>query len=130
MTGGAGRPCTRRDMAPNGRRRLYTYLDPTPAGEVLEVEVTRIRDHGGAGSLAAMWRRQGLTDTVMTTWWHVQVCATDGHGRCRARYNPTEVTGDGRPRCDFAWLLEATEENLERILREVERRAYGGEKAR
>ena len=51
--------------------------------------------------------------------WGVQTYVTDRQGRCSGKYNPT--TKDGK--LNFEWLLEATEENRQKIIDEIYRRA-------
>lgn len=70
-------------------------------------------------SLPAMWKRKGFIDKEPETWWGVQTYVTDRQGRCSGKYNPT--TKDGK--LNFEWLLEATEENQQKIIDEIYRRA-------
>lgn len=73
----------------------------------------------GKHSLPAMWKRKGFIDKEPETWWGVQTYVTDRQGRCSGKYNPT--TKDGK--LNFEWLLEATEENRQKIIDEIYRRA-------
>ena len=66
-----------------------------------------------------MWKRKGFIDKEPETWWGVQTYVTDRQGRCSGKYNPT--TKDGK--LNFEWLLEATEENRQKIIDEIYRRA-------
>lgn len=70
----------------------------------------------------------GYTPTVLDDWWSVQTFAYDIDGNCYGRYNPTVKREGTRAVVDFSWKLSATEGNLEKILREIERRAFGDDK--
>lgn len=82
----------------------YLFTEPTKAGETLEVEITKVE----ARSKGAM------------PWWYVKTYATDSHLDTYGRYNPQL---DGLT-INPVWKLDATEENKELILMEIERRAY------
>ena len=82
----------------------YLFTEPTKAGETLEVEITKVE----ARSKGAM------------PWWYVKTYATDSHLDTYGRYNPQL---DGLT-INPVWKLDATEENRELILMEIERRAY------
>ncbi len=76
--------------------------------------------------LPYMWYKNGSTETILKTWWSIEVYAYEEDGvTCWGRFNPT-----AKPATDyigqvlnFDWVLEATEENLEKILQEVARLA-------
>lgn len=114
------------EMAP-GLRWFYEYQKPTPRGERIVVELCRCENPGGSNSLPVLWNKNGHTSTVLDDWWGVQVYAYDSEGNCWGRYNPTEKHDVPRPVIDFKWMLSATEENREKLLREIERRAFGEE---
>ena len=50
------------------------------------------------------------------------VYAYDKEGNCYGRYNP-QILPHGT-KINFDWILEATEENKERILNEIIKRTY------
>ena len=104
-----------------GRRWQYEYDEPTPRGERIAVELRRC----DGGSLPRLWHKEGRTSRLLKSWWGVTVYAYDEDGRCFGRYNPTAKPGGDGYVYDFAWVLEATEENKERLFREIERRAFG-----
>ena len=119
------------------------FDDVTPNGEALLVSLILCEDPGGKSSLPGVWHKLGRTPRRLATWWSVDVYATAPDGTCRGRYNPTEkleyfsevvkspASGRptrhtwGRPVLDFDWVLEATPENAEKLLREIIARAYG-----
>lgn len=113
----------------DGQRWFYEYEEPTRNGERLEVDFTLCSASEGSISLPKMWHKKGYTETVLESWWYVQVYATDQNGICRGKYNPTAKLAESGTRYvhDFDWTLEATDENREKILREIERRAFGND---
>lgn len=82
----------------------YLFTDLTKAGERLEVEITKVEERS----------------KNKAPWWYVKTYATDSHLDCYGRYNP-QLEGF---KINPVWQLDATEENKELILMEIERRAY------
>lgn len=113
------------EMVP-GRRWFYEYEELTPRGERIVVELCRCEnpDASDKKTLPYLWHKHGYTPTVLDDWWSVQVYAYDSEGNCWGRYNPTEKHDVPRPVIDFDWLLPATDANREKLLREIERRAF------
>lgn len=70
--------------------------------------------------------KNGFINRILENWWNIQVYVTDSDGRCRGAYNPTsKLSEDGkRMVINFAWMLEATEENAKKLFDEVERLAF------
>lgn len=97
----------------------FTFADRNALGEEIIVEFRKNENTHGKHSLPAMWKRKGFIDKEPETWWGVQTYVTDRQGRCSGKYNPT--TKDGK--LNFEWLLEATEENQQKIIDEIYRRA-------
>ena len=95
-------------------RVIYEYDVPTKSGERLQVEFTRC-----------------VNSPRLATWWSVTTYCYNEYG-CSSRYNPTIVRsvrhnerGDYVvPSLDIDWVLEATDENMERIFHEIERQAF------
>lgn len=108
-----------------GSHLFYEYEELTPKGERLVVEMLRFDNPGGKNSIPVLWRKHGYTSTVLDDWWSVNTYAYDNEGNCYGRYNPTVKREESRAVTDFDWKLPATEENRERLLREIERRAFG-----
>lgn len=90
----------------------FTFADRNALGEEIVVEFRKNENTHGKHSLPAMWKRKGFIDKEPETWWGVQTYVTDRQGRCSGKYNPT--TKDGK--LNFEWLLEATEENRQKIM--------------
>ena len=111
------------DTRAPGHRVVRVYDGTTPGGEVVVAEFCRCEGYGGVHSSMARWVKEGCLPEALPTWWSVSVQATDSKGDCRARYDPTETAGGHSRVIDFAWLLEATPENMERISDEIVRRA-------
>lgn len=97
----------------------FTFADRNALGEEIVVEFRKNENTHGKHSLPAMWKRKGFIDKEPETWWGVQTYVTDRQDRCSGKYNPT--TKDGK--LNFEWLLEATEENRQKIIDEIYRRA-------
>lgn len=105
-------------MAEN--RSYYNFKMKTAAGESLTVEIMKCFDPGGKSSLPAMWHKNGWTAERLKEWWSVAVYATDEGGTCRGGYNPQSKPNG----ClDFNWIFPATEENKNKLLDEIARRA-------
>lgn len=101
-------------------RTVYTFARPTAAGESLVVEFSRCESSNTCGDCARLWYKHGYTSRILPTYWVVSTYATDAYNNCRGRYNPT-IGADGK--LDFAWVLEANEENRVKLLNEIMRRA-------
>ena len=117
------------EMVP-GLRWFYEYEDETPMGERIVVELCRCENTGGSNSLPALWHKHGYTETVLEDWWSIMTYIYDSEGNCYGIYNPqtkTEVDEylNRRAVIDYDWMLPATEVNREKLLREIERRAFG-----
>ena len=104
-------------------RTLYELEGTTPRGERIAVEFTACTNDGSKHSLPIIWHEAGYTADVLPSYWAVDVYATDSAG-CWGRYNPTKLHESGkRLVLDFDWMLPATNENRDKILAEIIRRA-------
>lgn len=108
-----------------GRRMLRTFDRTSRERESVVAEFTLAENPHSRRSLPKLWYLQGRTDRELDSWWAVQVYATDEHGQCLSKYNPTVKPGGYGETLDFDWILEATDENMELISSEIERRAFG-----
>lgn len=103
------------------RNRIrYSFERKNTKGERIVVELTRINcsDH----NLMKLWVQHGYMKQMLLSYWSIDVYVHDRDGYCWGRYNP-QIRKDTR-KINFDWILEATEENKEKILEEVRRRAY------
>ena len=99
----------------------YTFTEQNRRGERLTVEITECRpDNRSKNSLPNLWQKAGRTKKRLESYFSVATYATDADGYCWGRYNPQEETADGKPQhvINFDWMLEVTEQNRERLLRE------------
>lgn len=104
-------------------RELYTFEEKNYKGEKIQVEFTKcIVDSNSKSSLPYLWFEKGYTDKLLDTYWSVDVFATEENGHCWGKYNPTIKKGEYK--LNFKWVLEATEENKQKILNEIIKRAY------
>lgn len=104
---------------------LVSYHEPNSVGERLEVLIMLCTDPGGAKSLPALWYKSGKTPKRLAAYWWLFVTAFDSADAELDTYNPCN---DREENINFAWLLEATPENLYRLLAEVKRRFLACEK--
>lgn len=109
---------------PSPRRTCYTFEGLTPRGERLYVEFSAHINDGSKYDLCQVWHKHGYTAAPLPSYWCVDTCATDPHG-CWGRYNPTTKLHESGKRLvlDFDWMLPATNENRDKILAEIIRRA-------
>lgn len=73
--------------------------------------------------LMNLWIKAGYMKKFIPETWNIDTYVYDSEGNCRRKYNP-QITADGR-KINFEWMIEATPENLQKIISEVERRANG-----
>lgn len=107
-------------------RWFVTFEELNSKGEEISIEFSRCTNPGGKNSLPYLWKKNGFINRILENWWSIQVYVTDSDGRCRGAYNPTsKLSEDGkRMVINFAWMLEATEENAKKLFNEVERLAF------
>lgn len=105
-------------------RSYHEFIEPNKKGEKIAFEFIKCENSGGKNSLPYIWKKNGYIDKELKTYWSVDVFATDTAG-CWGRYNTTEkISDDGKRRVlNFDWVLEATEENKQKIIDEIYKRA-------
>lgn len=98
---------------------IFTFVKPNNKGEKMEVEIVHC-EGSGKKSLPYLWYKNGFTDRVINKYLTCH-CYAEKDGRVYRKYNPfadkTEI--------NFVWLLEDTEENVQKLIDEVARRFYG-----
>lgn len=97
--------------------RWYTFAEKNKKGETLVVEVISCHAEGKK-SLPELWKKAGYTDIVMNDFLCVHTYVEDTEGNCYGKYNvTTKLSDDGKRNViNFDWLLEPTEENINKIL--------------
>lgn len=104
-------------------RDFYTFTERNSKGELIEFEISKIiPDNKCKNSIPNLWYKYGMTKSVLPSYWslHTYISKTiDGCETCKMIYNPT-VTGH---KLNFEWVLEATEENKQKLIDEVYRLA-------
>lgn len=115
----------------HGTRRAIVRFNSDNAA--LTVELLQCVDTSKHG-LPAWWHKRGYTPTRLRQWWYViPSIDKDGEMRTPVCINPmikkSETwTFDFIPTTNFAWVLEATPENLYKLLAETKRRFLACEK--
>lgn len=110
---------------PMGTNRAILYSDESNHNkESLTVEICYCTDTGGNESVPALWYKRGNTPTRLATYWAIRPEAKSRYGDVSAGYNPMVKNQS----IDFDWLLEATPQNLYKLLSEVMRRFKACEK--
>lgn len=105
---------------------FYSFDEANEKGELIQFEITKITNDGRKSNLINTWYKKGWINAPLKNYWSVQTYITDKKGNCLERYNPQILPGTTK--LNFKWILEATEENKEKILEEIERRAFKGGK--
>jgi len=107
-------------------RWFYTFTDLNAKGEKVMIEFVKcVPDLTNKNSLPYLWQKAGYTDKLLETYWSIEVYVYDTEGNCWGRYNPQVKLSEDRKRhvINFDWLLEATEENKQKLIDEVYRLA-------
>lgn len=122
---------------------LYRFTEQNKNGETIEFSIERCGDWDkptDKNSLPYLWKKNGYINRVLPNYWHVSTYATDKNGNCFGVYNPQEkqirrtyqeYTGktyktveQTRMVIDFDFMFEATEENKQKLIAEIEKRAF------
>ena len=107
-------------------RWFYEFIETNKKGEKIVIEFSLCEDDPEyKNSLPKLWYKNGYIDRVLSTYWAIQTYVTDTEGACWGRYNPhVKRSEDGkRSVINFDWMLEATEENKQKVIDEVYRLA-------
>lgn len=116
-----GYKCIIEKMNQEGTREFYYFNDRNYKGERFEVEFVKV-ENNHKGHLINLWYEKGFIKERLENYWQVTVYAYDKEGNCYGRYNP-QILPHGT-KINFDWVLEATEENKERILYEIIKATY------
>ena len=91
--------------------------------ERLVLEVNCCYNEKSPNCLPVLWYKNGWTDRLILNYWSVRPYVYEKNGDCYGRYDFVKPSEDGKRRViDFDWLLEATTENLEKLVVEMLRR--------
>lgn len=100
-----------------GARTVYTFAEQNRHGERLKVELVECYpDNRSKNSLPNLWQKAGYTKKRLESYLSLTTYATDADGYCWGRYNPQIKYNEFK--INFDWMLEVTEQNRERFLRE------------
>lgn len=114
-------------------RRMYEFNGRTPRGERVIVEVSECYPFSAKGwgknDLHKLWAKKGCTDGVLPNYLSTHTYVYDPDGTCWMGYDPQILKSwDGqRYVINFDWMLPVSDENRDRLLAEVVRRANAGE---
>lgn len=111
-------------------RFYYEFEKKNNKGESMLIEITKsYYDTKSKNSLPVLWKKHGYTNKVYDNCLHAHCYCTDSDGNCWERYNPTiKLSDDGcRNVINFDWLLEVSDENINKLINEISNRFYGKE---
>lgn len=102
-------------------RWFYTFLNTNEKGEKLVIELSKCFDNELKNSLPKLWNKKGYTNRVLKDYWCVNTYVKDTEGNSFGMYNPQHKLNETEKRMviNFDWMLEATEENKEKLINEV-----------
>lgn len=100
----------------SGGSKVYKFADRNRLGEKIAVQIRKAKTDVGA-------RR----DDRPRYWLSVVVLVTDRKGNVQEKYNPQIKIRNNQRTVDRAWVLEPSVENVQRLLEQVERLAFGGQ---
>ena len=105
------------------KRWFYTFTNTNKKSESLIIELSKCEDSSYKNSLPKLWYKNGYTDKVLESYWSIQTYVKDSEGQSYGRYNPQHKLSEDTKRSviNFDWMLEATEENKEKLIDEVYR---------
>ena len=100
----------------------HEYAFTNNKGEKVEIWISnQPHDRHYKKDLMNQWVKAGYMPEFIAETLHVELFVTDENGNCYNRYNP-QINYETW-KIDFSWILEATAENINKILAEIERRA-------
>lgn len=114
----------------------YTCKTPNKLGEQLSFFIHKTDfDWKYPKSNANIWYKEGHITKDMKDWWFIDTEVETPKG-CYAKYNPQHcckqvkdyagnIIANYNSQIDFDWVLPATEENLKKIVAEIEARFLG-----
>ena len=112
-------------------RRFYRFNGTTSRGETVLCEIIECypaKEKWGKNDLPVLWYKKHYTKELLPNYLCLHTYVDDEDGSW-GRYNPQDMIAfDGKRRViAFDWLLPVSQENIEKLLTEVVRRANAGE---
>ena len=101
------------------RREIITFDEPSRLGESVRLVLSYRADGGRINSKPKLWYKYGFIDRLLETYIDISVVVTDKDANCLEKYNPQIIKGEKTDTINFDWMLEATEENREKIINKV-----------
>ena len=74
-------------------------------------------DRNFRNGLMNLWVKHGYLKKFISSTWHLELFVRDNEGNCWNKYNPQIIPGQHK--INFNWMLEATEENLIKLINET-----------
>lgn len=104
----------------------YTFTERNDIDERIIIEVVKCVTDNPADKkcMPYLWWKHGYINHVLLSYWSVHTYVYNDEGECWGKYNPQIKESN---HINFEWMLEATEENLLYILKEVYQRANNPE---
>lgn len=96
-----------------------TINEANSDGETLIFELSKCINPGGKNSIPALWYKNGCTKTLLSSFWSLDTFVTHEKYGCFRAYDPTVKDNH---QINFDYMLEATPENAEIIVKEMIRR--------
>lgn len=96
-----------------------TINEANSDGETLIFELSKCINPGGKKSIPAIWYKNGYTKTLLSSFWSLNTFVTHEKYGCYRAYDPTVKDNH---QINFDYILEATPENAEIIIKEMIRR--------
>lgn len=101
----------------------WDYAKKNKKGERLTISINCCYNEKSEHCLPMLWYRAGYTDRLILNYLSLDTYVYLPNGECCRRYDFTKESEDGkRLTIDFDWVLEQSEENLEKMVKEILRR--------
>ena len=97
------------------------FVEKNNRGESLLLFFNKCENYDISNSLPNLWHKYGYINRVLQSYWRVEVYVHKGEIEYfNYEYNPKfKYCGDGNFDINFDWILEATEENMKKLIDEV-----------
>ena len=99
-----------------GSCKMFAFVNRNRLGEKITVQIRKAKTDIGVGA-----------ENHPRYWLSVTTLVTDRRGNVQEKYNPQIVVRNNQKTMDRRWVLEPSMENVQRLLEQVERLAFGGQ---